>query len=138
MLFRSTRAESNLRFAESFDLKSTPYPDWAVVAYFYASLHLIDALLCEKDNIHPPNHDERNRCIKEKSYLRPINGEYHSLKDHTDDARYNLITMTSAKIESTIIPLYRKIEAHIKPQLESNPSEGWIKHPLLTIKTRKK
>lgn len=44
------RAEHNQRFAESFELKTTPYPDWVVVAYFYAALHLVDAVLWEVED----------------------------------------------------------------------------------------
>lgn len=132
-----TRAENNLRFAESFDLKSTPFLDWVVVAYFYAALHLVDALLCQMEDLHPPNHEERNRCVKEKSYLRAIRTQYRSLKDHADDARYNLITMTSVRIEGAILPLYRAIESHIKPQLIGEPPGGGFAHPLLTPITPK-
>jgi hypothetical protein len=117
------RADRNIRFAESFDLKTTPYLDWVVTAYFYASLHLVDALLSEKDGIDPPNHAERRVYVREKSYLRAISGEYRSLKDHSEDARYWLITMTSVKVEKTIIPLYKTIENHILPQLNA-PKAG--------------
>lgn len=53
------RARQNLRFAESFDLKTTAYLDWVVTAYFYAALHLVDALLWEKDRLNPELHEHR-------------------------------------------------------------------------------
>lgn len=111
------RAQQNLRFAESFDLKTTPYLDWVVTAYFYAALHLVDALLWEKDQLNPELHEHRRDCVKGKWYLRGISFEYRSLKDHREDARYRLITMSSAKVEKTIIPLYKAIESHIVPQI---------------------
>jgi hypothetical protein len=127
-----TRADNNLRFAESFDPESTPYPDWVVAVYFYAALHLVDALLDQEDGIHPPNHEVRKQFVKDKPYLRGIKNEYRSLKDHSEAARYNLTPMTSFKIRETIIPLYQAIESHLKPQLEK-PASDWT-HPLLIKK----
>jgi hypothetical protein len=114
------RAKQNVCFAESFDLKTTPYLDWVVTAYFYAALHLVDALLWEKDGLNPELHEHRRNYVKEKWYLRPISVEYRSLKDHSEDARYRLITMTSAKVGNTIIPLYKTIESHILQQLQAS------------------
>ncbi|MGA7686163.1 MAG: hypothetical protein WCA58_14200 [Terriglobales bacterium] len=113
------RAEHNQRFAESFELKTTPYPDWVVVAYFYAAMHLVDALLWESDKINPPNHEERGKCVKDKWYLRGIKNEYRSLKDHSEDARYRLITFTSQKIENTVVPLYKTIKVHVQQILDN-------------------
>ena len=118
------RAKQNVRFAESFDLKNTPYLDWVVTAYFYAALHLVDALLWEVDGLNPASHLDRRVYVKDKPYLRPISSEYRSLKDHSEDARYRLITMSSAKVENTIIPLYKAIENHILPQLQSSKTTG--------------
>ena len=114
------RANQNVCFAESFDLKTTPYLDWVVTAYFYAALHLVDALLWEKERLNPELHEQRRDYVKRKSYLRAISGEYRSLKDHSEDARYRLITMTSTKVENTIIPLYRAIASHILPQIQNS------------------
>jgi uncharacterized protein (UPF0332 family) len=114
------RAKQNLRFAESFDLKTTPYLDWVVTAYFYSALHLVDALLWEKDHLSPELHEHRRDYVRGKWYLRAISFEYRSLKDHSEDARYRLITMTSVKVKDTIIPLYKTIESHILQQLQSS------------------
>jgi uncharacterized protein (UPF0332 family) len=114
------RAKQNIRFAGSFDLKTTPYLDWVVTAYFYAALHLVDALLYDKDHLNPELHEHRRDYVKGKWYLRGISTEYRSLKDHSEDARYRLITMTSTKVEKTIIPLYKAIESHIVPQIRES------------------
>ena len=111
------RATQNLTFAESFDLDTTPYLDWVVTAYFYAALHLVDALLWEQDSLNPGFHEQRRDWVKEKWYLRGIRDEYRNLKDHSEDARYRLITMTRTKIEKIIIPLYKAIENHVIQQL---------------------
>jgi hypothetical protein len=119
-----TRARQNIAFARSFDLKKTPYLDWVVTAYFYAALHLVDALLWYKDQLHGDPHENRKTYVRDKVYLRGIKNEYRELKDHSEDARYRLITMTSAKIEKTIIPLYEAIEKHILPQLPPDDSSA--------------
>lgn len=111
------RARQNLAFAKSFDLKTTPYLDWVVTAYFYAALHLVDALLVENGELPAGMHENRKEYVKTKPYLKPIRDQYRTLKDHSEDARYRLITMTSHKIENAIIPLYEAIEQHIVPQL---------------------
>ena len=112
------RARQNLAFAKTFDLKTTPYIDWAVTAYFYAALHLVDAILFEKEQLSGGKHEDRKQYIKTRPLpLAIVRDEYRTLKDHSEDARYRLITMTSHKIENTIIPLYEAIERHILPQL---------------------
>ncbi len=111
------RAEHNLRFAKSFDLETTPYIDWVVVAYFYAALHLVDALLWEKENLNPDTHEVRTAWVKNKWYLRAIRDEYRELKDRSEDARYRLLTFTKRKVEENVIPLYNTIANHILQQL---------------------
>jgi hypothetical protein len=90
--------------------------DWVVVAYFYAALHLVDALLFEKEHLNPDNHEIRRDYVKQKWYLRGISYEYRNLKDRSEDARYRLLTFTRSKIDREVIPLYRAIEHHIIPQ----------------------
>lgn len=115
------RSRHNIRFAETFDLLTTPYLDWVVTAYFYAALHLVDALLDAKDSLQPPDHQIRWGYVRDKWYLRPIKLAYRDLKNHSENARYNLLTFTTPKMNNEIIPLYREIEAHIIQQL---PKDG--------------
>ena len=44
--------------------KNNPYIDWVVAAYFYAALHLVDALLWEKDQINPESHEIRKEYVR--------------------------------------------------------------------------
>lgn len=118
------RAERNLRFAKSLDIDSTPYIDWIVAAYFYAAVHLVDALIYQKDKFHPPSHEIRKDWVKSKWYLRGIRDEYRLLKDLSEDARYRLITFTKPKIEREVIPLYMAIENHITQQLDDPLNES--------------
>jgi uncharacterized protein (UPF0332 family) len=112
-----THAKQNVEFAQSLDLHSTPYLGWVVVAYFYAALHLVDALLYDKEKIDPSRHELRRNYVREKWYLRGIKDEYFELKDRSEDARYRLLPFTAEKIQREIIPLYRTIETHILGQL---------------------
>lgn len=112
------RSQQNLQFARSFDLATTPYLDWVVTAYFYAALHLVDALLDQQDQIHPPDHKVRWEMVKGRYYLMGIKTEYRDLKEHSENARCQLLTFTKPKIERDVIPLYEEIERHIKQQLK--------------------
>ncbi|PYX99115.1 MAG: hypothetical protein DMG63_09925 [Acidobacteria bacterium] len=125
------RAAQNLEFAQHFDLKTSLYIDWAVAAYFYAALHLVDALLFEVDGIDPGNHEFRWNFVKNKLYLRGIKNEYWVLKQKSENARYDLITFTSTKLENEVIPRYRSIEQHILQQLPSAlvGSYRWLTRP---------
>jgi uncharacterized protein (UPF0332 family) len=125
------RASQNLQFAESFDLVTTPYIDWAVTAYFYAALHLVDALLWHKDQINPGDHDLRLKAIKDKYYLRGIKSEYWTLKNKSENARYDLITFTNTKIRTEIVPRYAAIEQHVLQQLPNEIVDQyrWLSRP---------
>lgn len=100
-----------------FDLGTTPYLDWVVVGYFYAALHLVDALLYHQERIDPPSHESRREYVKTKWYLRAVKNQYRELKDRSEDARYRLYPFTPIKIEKNVIPLYRAIHEHILQQL---------------------
>lgn len=115
------RAKQNIQFAKSFDWKSTPYLDWVVTAYFYAAVHLVDALLYHQDKAHGDVHATRRVYMREKWYLRGICQEFEDLKDHSEDARYRLITMTRSRLENKVIPLYEKIERHVMDLLSREP-----------------
>lgn len=98
---------------------------------FYAALHLVDAILFEKDRINPGNHEFRLECVKKKWYLSGIRPEYWILKQKSENARYDLITFTRVKIEREVVPRYRRIEEHILQQLpdELFASHQWLSRP---------
>jgi hypothetical protein len=112
-----TRVTQNLEFAKSFDLDTTPYLDWVATAYFYAALHLVDALIWHIERGDPEDHTSRHTFLR-KWYLTGISSEYRDLKHLSEDARYRLITMTKFKIENKIIPLFTEIQRHVMQILE--------------------
>jgi hypothetical protein len=111
------RVRQNVAFANSFNWDTTPYLDWVVTAYFYAAVHLVDALLYHKEKAHGDLHATRRNYIRSRSYLRAIDRNFEELKDHSEDARYRLLMMTRIRLENKVIPLYESIERHIKAQL---------------------
>lgn len=110
------RASQNLAFAKS----TTPYLDWVATAYFYAALHLVDALIWHVEKADPEDHSARRTYLR-KWYLRDISPEYRSLQDFSEDARYRLITFSKPKIENKVVPLYEEIERHVKLLLAQHP-----------------
>jgi hypothetical protein len=67
------------------DAMSTP--DWQVVAYFYAAVHLINAALL-KFGTRIGNHSERSEEIRNQPKLRAIALKYKLLCDLAFQARY--------------------------------------------------
>jgi len=116
------RARQNVRFAESFDLATAPYLDWVITAYFYAALHLVEALLYARENLHSDNHAERREFIRDKGYLTAIQQPYRDLKEFSEQARYRLFPFTASEIRGKIIPCYRRIESYILQQLPRSAS----------------
>ena len=117
------RVKQNLEFIKSFDLDSTPYLDWVATAYFYAALHLVDALIWRIERADPEDHTARRTYLR-KWYLAGISPEYKSLKDLSEDARYRLLTMTKPKILDKIVPLYEEIHRHVMQMLEQEAKRG--------------
>jgi hypothetical protein len=62
-------------------------PDWQVVAYFYAAVHLINAALL-KLGTRVSNHNERREEIDSHSQLRSIKRQYKLMCDTAFQARY--------------------------------------------------
>ncbi|HEY1730727.1 MAG TPA: hypothetical protein VGG15_03215 [Terriglobales bacterium] len=111
------RAKQNFEFANSFDLDTTPYLDWVATAYFYAALHLVDALIWHIENADPEDHSARHTYLR-KWYLSGISTEYRSLKHLSEDARYRLFTFSKPKVLEKIVPLYNEIQRHVMQMLE--------------------
>ena len=91
-------------------------------AYFYAALHLVDALIWHIERSDPEDHSARHAYLR-RWYLAGISAEYRDLKNLSEDARYRLITFNKPKIQNQIVPLYAEIERHVMQLLEqeANP-----------------
>ena len=62
---------------------------WALVAAFYAAVHLVNAYLWEQRRIEPRNHDVRLLFVVMVSSLRPVASDYAHLQDLAYRARYH-------------------------------------------------
>jgi hypothetical protein len=63
------------------------YFDWAITAFFYAALHLVEAILAQSGE-HSRNHVARDSTIARHPALRAIYGRYRYLETLSRDARY--------------------------------------------------
>lgn len=89
--------------------------EWAVVIAFYAAVHLVNAILWERQSLEPLNHEERSRFVFRLAELRPIAQVYPRLSVNAYHARYTpeyrisaqrarqLASMDLSLIESTIL-----------------------------------
>ena len=77
-----TTAERNRAVAERLIDSANTQPissEWATVAAFYASVHLVNAFLWERQSIEPLNHEERSRFVYMSADLRPFAQIYQRL-----------------------------------------------------------
>ena len=89
--------------------------EWAVVVAFYAAVHLVNAMLWERQSLEPLNHEERSRFVFRIAELRPIAQIYQRLSVNAYHARYTpeyrinsrrarqLASTDLSLIESTIV-----------------------------------
>ena len=95
------KAEHNEEFFSSFDLDTTPYHDWAMMALFYSALHYAEAFFAQWD-IHCSNHGCREREINNR--MSEVYTEYNDLKNDSIEARYLMRRFTAADIRGVIYP----------------------------------
>lgn len=109
------KARHNERFFSSFDIKATPFLDWVVSGIFYSALHYVDSYLSIKGE-HPLTHGQRTPLIHAarpdlgRSFFR----DYRSLKDDSEQGRYNMRVFTPDEIRRHILPLLNDIKTHLK------------------------
>ena len=73
------QSRHNADFYATID--KTRFRDWAITALFYIGLHLIDAVLAEKRNVHPSKHSARSDEVANTPELRPVYSDYEFLKN---------------------------------------------------------
>jgi hypothetical protein len=109
------KARHNERFFSSFDINTTPFLDWVVNGIFYSALHYVDSYLSTRGE-HPLTHGERTPFIHAarpdlgRSFFR----DYMSLKDDSEEGRYNMRVFTTEEIRLHIMPLLNNIKVHLK------------------------
>ena len=98
------QAKQNEGFVDSFDLKSSPYLDWALTGIFYSAVHYIEAVLAINGK-HPIVHSQRNTWICMYINNSDIYDAHRDLKDDSRDARYKCITVSEIKVNESKMKL---------------------------------
>ena len=96
-----------------------PYNDWEVTARFYASIHLIEAVLCKELSLHSPNHAawDSNMSDHPDLFPRECAKNYASLKALARKARYETGDISAAealKAQSCLDELTSHYERYIQ------------------------
>jgi hypothetical protein len=106
------KAEHNERFAQHFDLATTPYRDWVVTSLFYSAVHYVEAYLATRGQ-HSTDHRVRDSQIYRDANLTQIYNEYNDLKNDSINARYYLYQFTPTEVHNHAIPNHLKVKTLI-------------------------
>lgn len=109
------QARHNEQFFSCFDINTTPFLDWVVSGIFYSALHYVDSYLSTKGK-HPITHGARTPLIHaaKPDLGRSFFHNYMSLKDDSQEGRYNMRTFTLDEIRRDILPLLDDIKRHLR------------------------
>jgi len=97
------QARHNEEFLGIFNLRATPYLDWAVTAIFYAALHYIRALAARHLFTNISRYGELERVFVQVQVFRRDRGiyiDYRQLKDDSRAARYDMRAFSSEEVEA--------------------------------------
>lgn len=110
-----SQARHNEQFFSSFDINTTPFLDWVVNGIFYSALHYVDSYLASRGK-HPITHQKRTPLIHDaKPDLgRSFFHNYMSLKDDSEEGRYNMRVFAPDEIRRDIMPLLNDIKTHLR------------------------
>lgn len=110
------KAEGNAAFALSLSLEDQTRIDWALIAFFYAALHYVEAYLSTIGQ-HLRNHQARDNAVGRDSNLRKVFHEYEDLKYYGYNARYEACGFKPADVTEAAAAHFEAIKALIKPLL---------------------
>jgi len=122
--------DKSLRFAEEAERLAAleGLTEWAIVAFFYASLHVIDAYLTAKNgaDYDPPDHRARQRAIEARPELYTGRGGqvargHKALSDLSRDVRYNPGYVARVQDVDRARQLYKDVDAIVRPKLGDPP-----------------
>lgn len=111
------QAEHNERFVDIFDLKSSPYLDWALTGIFYSAIHYVEAALATRAK-HPLSHSERNTLIHLYIKNNDVYDDHRDLMEDSRDVRYKCITISEVAINESKLKL-RNIKTNLKTFIPS-------------------
>ncbi len=105
-------AEWNEQAADA--LLQTQFADWAVVALFYAALHLVDAYLAS--TVHPKDHTERFSVIA-VTPLERIYADHRELYQRSLDARYGCVAFSVTQAQAFKNVKFDSLKQGLEPLL---------------------
>ncbi len=93
--------------------------EWAVIALFYAGLHLVQAYLV-RGGIDAKNHSQRNREIMRNEEMRAVHESYRALRDDSEYARYECGRFSQQEFEEIRGGTFNRIVTHVQALMEKN------------------
>ena len=114
LIEHETQYRHNLEFVQTF-YPSTKYLDWAITLYFYAAVHLIEAMYAQI-GVHNKGHVVRNQRIA--SDHSGIAVEYMQLYLESRRVRYDCWIPPDEKyVENLVQNNFGPIESYVKTRL---------------------
>ena len=98
-------------------LDPSRFTDWEVVTLFYSALHYVEAYLARNGVIHPhpKRHAHREEEMVRHAELDAITENYLSLRNYSQDARYELHTFSADEVamfhQDEYLPIRENIRA---------------------------
>lgn len=83
------KARENEAFALTLDTKTPCAIEWGVTVRFYAALHYVQAYFAQQ-NITFTQHTNRATAIARDSRIQAAHGDYRSMQDYSESARYEV------------------------------------------------
>ena len=94
------------------------FNDWDVTARFYASVHLIEAIIDKRLSLHSKNHEMRDKIMADNPNIFPREcaSDYATLKALARKARYETVQISSQeafKAQTCLDDLEDRYKAYI-------------------------
>jgi hypothetical protein len=110
----SGHCSHNLAFLDSFFLKR--FNDWAVTVMFYASVHMVEAILDRDHSVHSLNHRERSANLAILDSFP--NKAYKAMEREAHDSRYKRYSVYSWEIHRLFRDCFQKMVEWFNGQVE--------------------
>ena len=130
------RALDNEDFFHELQTRPRRFIDWEVTALFYASLHWIHAFLASFEEPlgahepdpsigghHPSTHRLTRSMMSHHSSLQRVLTDFSELKDRSEDARYELLSLSDALVRELYANEFMRITGVLKPLLGRSPDQ---------------
>lgn len=92
--------------------------DWAVIALFYASLHLAQAYLVRR-GVFADTHVRRERQMLMLPELESVLDAYRTLRDRSEDARYECRRFSEQEYEAIRGSMFQRVVMHVQTLVET-------------------